>query len=86
LWGVEFLVRIVDQQDRVATSLGEQRTPGFTTFDIRGYAKATEKLNVFAGVENVTNNNYLEHLDSRILINPVYQPGVNFYFGTELVH
>ncbi|MCA9123583.1 MAG: TonB-dependent receptor [Planctomycetaceae bacterium] len=86
LWGVEFLVRIVDNQDRVATSLGEQFTAGFTTLDIRGYAKATDKLNVFAGIENVTDRKYREYLDSRILINPVYQPGISFYFGTEYIY
>jgi len=37
-----------------------------------------------AGVENFTNRNYREHLDFR---SPggqsVFQPGVNFYLGTE---
>lgn len=84
-WGVELAARIVDDQDRVATSLGELTTPGFTTLDIRGFWQARKHLFLFAGVENLTDNNYLEHFDSRIAINPVYQPGVNFYVGSELV-
>jgi outer membrane receptor protein involved in Fe transport len=84
-WGVELATRIVASQGRVATSLGELPTPGFYTFDIRGFWQATEHLFVFAGVENLTDQNYLEHFDSRIFVNPVFQPGANFYFGTELV-
>ena len=84
-WGVELAARIVDDQGLVATSLGELPTPGFTTFDIRGFWRAKDSLYMFAGVENLTDNNYLEHFDSRIDVNPVYQPGVNFFLGTELV-
>ena len=40
-WGVELAARMVDAQDRVATSLLETPTPGFTVWDVRGYWRAT---------------------------------------------
>ncbi len=82
-WAVEFSARIVDNQDRVASSLFEQETPGFTTYDLRGYWQATDSLLLIAGVENLTDKQYREHLDLRTGYG-VYQPGRSFYFGTEL--
>jgi len=82
-WGVELAARIVDNQDRLAVSLGELETPGFTTWDLRAYWQAVDSLLLVAGVENFTDKFYREHLDLR----PgrgVFQPGVNFYFGFEL--
>ena len=80
---VEFSARIVDNQDRVASSLLEKETPGFTTYDLRGYWQATDRLLLIAGVENLTDKHYREHLDLRTGYG-VYQPGRSFYFGTEL--
>ncbi len=91
-WGLEFSARVVDNQDRVAVSLLEQRTPGFTTFDLRGYWRASEKLSFVAGAENLFDKNYQEHLDprstgdSRINQATVFQPGLNIYVGTELTY
>lgn len=82
-WAVEFAARIVDNQDRVASSLFEQESPGFTTYDVRGYWQATDRLLLIAGVENLTDKQYREHLDLRTGYG-VYQPGRSFYFGTEL--
>lgn len=82
-WAVEFSARIVDNQDRVASSLLEKETPGFTTYDLRGYWQATDSLLLIAGVENLTDKQYREHLDLRTGYG-VYQPGRSFYFGTEL--
>lgn len=38
-----------------------------------------------AGVENLTDKNYQEHLDPRNLSN-VFRPGINYYFGAELTY
>jgi outer membrane receptor protein involved in Fe transport len=81
-WGVELSARIVDDQDRVASSLQEQDTPGFTTYDLRSYWQATDGLVLVAGIENFTDKNYREHLDLRTG-RGVFQPGINFYFGFE---
>ena len=82
-WSVELSARVVDSQDRVATSLREVRTPGFTVYDLRSYWQATDCLLLTAGVENFTDRFYREHLDSRTG-NGVFQPGVNFYFGAQM--
>jgi outer membrane receptor protein involved in Fe transport len=86
-WGVEVSARIVDDQDRVASSLLEQPTPGFTVWDFRSYWQATGRLLLIAGVENLGDRNYREHLD---FLSPgglsVLQPGRSFYFGGELVY
>lgn len=84
-WGVEFLARMVDNQDRVAVSLLEQQTPGFTTYDLRGFWNVTNELLLIAGVENFTDKQYREHFDARNF-SQVFRPGVNFYFGTELTY
>ncbi|MDA1013286.1 MAG: TonB-dependent receptor [Planctomycetota bacterium] len=83
LWGLELSARVVDNQDRVATSLLEQETGGFTTYDLRGYLQATEAILIVAGVENLTDKNYREHFDARN-VTTVFQPGINFYLGTEV--
>ena len=66
-------------------SLLESASPGFTTWNLRGFWNATDRLQLVAGVENFTDKNFREHLDFR---SPsgirVFQPGVNFYFGSEL--
>jgi len=87
-WQVEFSARVVTGQNAIASSLGEIATPGFTTFNIRTYWQATERLLLTAGVENFGNKNYREALDpisGNILgVNPFLRPGANFYFGSQL--
>ncbi len=84
-WGLELSARIVDNQDRVASSLLERETPGFTTYDLRGYLQAADNLLLVAGVENFTDKQYREHLDLRTG-SGVFQPGASFYFGVEVTY
>ncbi len=84
-WGAELSARVVDRQDRVATSLGELPTAGFTTFDIRTFWRPSKHLSLTGGVENLTNKFYREHLDLRTG-RGVFQPGFNFYFGSQLTY
>lgn len=84
-YGLEFSARIVDNQDRVARTLLETETSGFTTYDLRGFLQATDSLLLVAGVENLTDKNYQEHFDPRNLAN-VFRPGINYYFGAEVVY
>jgi outer membrane receptor protein involved in Fe transport len=86
-WSMEISAHVVDNQDRVAVSLLETPTPGFTVWDIRGYWQPSDALLIVAGVENFTNKNYREHFDYRARNGiQMFQPGVNFYFGTELIY
>ncbi|HEY2783830.1 MAG TPA: TonB-dependent receptor [Fimbriiglobus sp.] len=87
-WQLEFSARMVAGQNSVATSLGEQPTPGFTTFDVRGFWQASDRLLLTAGVENIGDRLYREHLDpiagNNVNINmPFYRPGTNFYFTSQ---
>jgi outer membrane receptor protein involved in Fe transport len=81
-WSVELALRSVMDQGLFAESLGEQPTPGFTIVDIRTYWQVTPALLVNAGVENVGNKLYREHLDPRAG-NLLFRPGTNFYFSTQ---
>ncbi len=86
-WSAELSARIVDNQDRVAKSLLETPTAGFTTWDLRGTWQASNACLVVAGVEKFTNKNFREHLVFRSNRGfRVLQPGVNFYVGSELVY
>ncbi|MBI1312070.1 TonB-dependent receptor [bacterium] len=84
-WSAEFVTRLVSSQNRVARTLNEQATAGFATFDIRTAFRPTDNLSIIFGVENLADKFYREHLDLRTG-RGVYQPGRNFYFGTELVY
>jgi len=84
-WGYELSARVVSTQNRVAESLNETDTIGFTVWDMRGYWQARPGVLLLGGIENFTDNNYREHLDFRSTSGFVlFQPGVNFYFGSEL--
>mgnify|MGYP001158308913 CR=1 FL=1 len=85
VWGAEISMRIASGQDRVASSLYEFATPGFSTWDVRAFRYVTPNYLITAGVENFANRFYREHLDFR----PgrgVYQPGRTFFFGSELTY
>jgi outer membrane receptor protein involved in Fe transport len=96
-WGMEFLMRMVAGQNRIANSpgetaivglpnpggLGEQPTPGFTVFNVRGFWQVNKAILLTAGVENLGDRFYREALDLRTGLG-VYQPGISFYFGTQV--
>ena len=78
--------RIDRRQNRVATSLLESATPGFTVWDLRGTMLPFKKRNLtlVGGIENFTDKQYREHLDFRSLVGAsVFQPGISFYVGAD---
>ncbi|WP_182870104.1 TonB-dependent receptor plug domain-containing protein [Rhodopirellula sp. JC639] len=99
-WGVEWGLRMVDNQDRLATlrevapATGvvelETATPGFTTSYIRGYFRPAGNVNITMGAENLFDNNYYEHLNLRLPPEgrfgqtAVLSPGLTPYFGVEV--
>lgn len=86
-WGLELSARVVDNQDRIATSLLELPTPGFTTWDVRTHWQPSDRLLLVAGVENIGDRTYREHLDFRNQSGiGIFQPGRNFYFGSDLCY
>jgi outer membrane receptor protein involved in Fe transport len=86
-WNIEFVANVVDNQDRVATSLRELLTPGYTTYDIFASQRLTDSFSVTAGVRNLTDKFYQTYFDTRQAgltpITTVFQPGINFFFGCE---
>lgn len=83
---VEFLVRIVNSQDQVASgSLLEQPTPGFTTYNLTGYWQPGDGVTFTYGLLNLTDKLYREHLDNRAG-NQLYQPGISGFFGSEFIY
>jgi outer membrane receptor protein involved in Fe transport len=84
-WGMEILARMVAAQDRVALSLGEEPTAGFTVFYFRSYWQVNDSLLLTGGVENFGDRFYREHLDLRTG-RGVFQPGYNFYFGAQMTY
>lgn len=100
VWGLEMGMRLVDNQDRTAgiRTVGnpnvivpiEQPTPGFTTFYLRSFYNVTPDFNLIAGVDNLFDRRYLEHVDLRIPADggfgptEVLSPGITPYFGIEI--
>lgn len=85
-WGVELSARVADEQTRVAASLLETPTAGFTEYDLRTFWRPQKDLLIVSGVENFTNKQYRDHLDFRSenpLALSTFQPGANFYVGAE---
>jgi iron complex outermembrane recepter protein len=88
-WSLELSSRIVENQSRVATSLLETPSPGFTTWDLRGVFRpgGIDGLMITMGVENFTDKLYREHLDFRTQSGiSIYQPGTTFYLGSSLTY
>jgi outer membrane receptor protein involved in Fe transport len=86
-WGLEISARMVTSQDRVAASLLESTTDGFTTWDLRAFIRRGDNLTFWLGVENLTDRHYREHLDFRSPSGTsLYQPGASFYVTSELTY
>ncbi|MEX2176504.1 MAG: TonB-dependent receptor [Pirellulaceae bacterium] len=102
IWGLEWAFRFVARQDRAGflrdTAFGdttsiqvEEETPGFFTSDVRGYYNLTSNLHIIAGVDNLFDRNYIEHLDLRLdgdAVTPggvtaAFSPGLTAYAGLE---
>ena len=100
-WGLEVGSRIVNQQDRLGVflinTIGgftpeelESITPDFFTIYIRGYYNVSQNFHVIGGIENLTDERYVEHLslrlpavDGRFPQTPVLGPGITPYVGFE---
>ena len=84
-WGVEIGPRVVAPQYRVASSLLELPTGGFTVWNVQGYWSPNKHWTYIAGIDNFLNRNYREHLDFRTLDGySMLQPGISAYFGSDV--
>jgi iron complex outermembrane receptor protein len=77
-------VRLVSEQNRVSQSYGEPKTPGFVTAAASLSYAPCRFASFVAGVENIFDTPYYEHLNRRIVgsTERLYEPGRVFYFTT----
>ena len=68
-WSAGALLRIVDGQDRVSQSLGNVvgrdlgPSPGFAVFSLNGGYRFNERMQLTAGIDNLFDRTYSEHLN-----------------------
>jgi iron complex outermembrane receptor protein len=76
-----FRVRFAAAQNRISVSYGEKTTPSFITLGFDINYKFNKSLTIFAGVNNILNTAYYEHLNRRIVgtNQPLYEVGRVFY-------
>lgn len=74
-------VRSVASQNRVSMAYNEQTTPGFVLLNLDLKYQFNKYLKVYAGVKNLLNTSYYEHLNRNIVGTsyPLYEPGRVFY-------
>lgn len=74
-------LRIVAAQNRVAADFGEIESPGFALLGFVLNYQFSNNLTIVAGVKNIFNTNYYEHLNRMIIgtKSPFYEPGRIFY-------
>jgi len=97
-WEVEVGERMVTAQNRLgaiilsgAPETVEEATPGFCTTYIHTSYNWTKNLSLVAGIDNVFNRTYQEHLDLRLLgptgfpapPTRVLSPGISPFFGFD---
>ena len=93
----EFVAMVDEECERLLQALGDEelrriavwKLEGLTNEEIaeRSQWQLTERWQANLGVENLGNRFYREHLDFRSPNSPgVFQPGINFYFGSSLVY
>lgn len=74
-------LRLVSDQNRVSESFGEGTTPGFTLVDLDASYPIGSKILIKAGVQNLLDETYYEHLSRPIGTDktPMYSPGRNYF-------
>lgn len=79
----EFNIRLVAAQNKVSEAYYEPSSPGFTTLDFILTYEYNAHLKVYAGVTNIFNTTYYEHLNRRIIGSNalLYEPGRMFYMN-----
>lgn len=80
-YSIDFRGRFAADQEKIAASFDESRTPGFSVFDLQGHVEPIKGLSVGAALLNIFNRNYYEHLNRGYRNMPVqgliYEPGRN---------
>ena len=74
-------LRLVREQDRVATSRGETPTEGYTTLDLKGGVDITDAISLQLGVTNLLDRAHVNHLNAKNPFSgqPIPEPGRVFF-------
>jgi iron complex outermembrane receptor protein len=76
-WGASVETLFADGQSKVASFNGEPTSSGSAVFNLRGFWHATRKVRLSAGVDNLADRVYSDHLAgiNRVNGNPAIAPG-----------
>lgn len=79
----EVVFRYVAEQSRVSAEFGETVTPSFSLLDVKVGYQVSSGLSVNAGVNNLLDENYFEHLNRSVrgANAPIFAPGRNFFIN-----
>lgn len=79
-------LRFVSKQNHISEAYDESETPGFFTAGARINYQYNDLLSFSAGVENIFDEAYYEHLNRRIIGSDAeyYEPGRSFYLNIIL--
>ncbi|MCK4407067.1 MAG: TonB-dependent receptor, partial [Bacteroidales bacterium] len=79
-------VRLVAAQNQISQAYYEKETSGFVLADFSVNYKYNKYLSLSAGVNNIFNKAYYEHLNRRIIGSrqPLYEPGRVFFVNLIL--
>jgi iron complex outermembrane receptor protein len=80
----ELVFRTVIAQDRVSTNFGETATPAFALLDFNVRYQISKMLRVAAGVQNLFDEAYYEHLNRNMSGSPINAPGRNVFLSITL--
>jgi iron complex outermembrane receptor protein len=82
----EIAFRYVLKQSRISAEYGETESPSFSVVDLKVSYRALKFLGMTAGIQNLFNQNYYEHLNRSVrgTSSPIYAPGRNFYVSLNL--
>ncbi len=83
----EAVFRYVFKQSRISREFGETSTPSFALLDIKLGYKISDKIRFNAGVNNVFDTNYYEHLSRSVhgTNNPIYAVGRSMYIHLNII-
>ncbi|MBP7678835.1 MAG: TonB-dependent receptor [Bacteroidales bacterium] len=78
-------VRVVAAQERISVSYSEKDTPAFTLAGLSVYYRFNAALEFNAGVDNLFDVAYYEHLNRNIVGSQTefYEPGINFFISAK---
>jgi outer membrane receptor protein involved in Fe transport/copper chaperone CopZ len=77
---LELSGRFASNQNRFAKRYGEVRTPGYAIFNIKGGWKLGKTIELSAGIKNLFNRYYRDHLNLALLP----EPGRNIYLSIRI--